>query len=568
MLGNGVSSGVGIAQVLIWQPTVAQDYVPRKSSKPKGELERFDRALNKLIGRHKGFRAKTARHMGDDEAAIFEAYSMMLADEEAVLRPIKESIHLRGLSAEYAVNLQFGKLARCFLEMENEYMRQRAEDVFNLRDALLREMMGIPITKASRLDHPTVVVANSISPLDLITLDMSRLQGVVCETGGYSSHTAILARSQGIPAVLEAKGVLEHVKEGDILGLDGASGEIWINPTEDEIKMLHLRADKLSEKREAVKSLRGRPTITRDGRRIELTVNIGQIDELENTQFADAESLGLFRTELLYMAHPPLPQEEEQVLAYRSVLEKMGGKAVVVRTYDDGAGARPLVALRPHEEDNPALGYRGIRMSLGRPSFFRTQLRALLRASAYGNLKLLFPMISSIEEIREVKSALETVKKELIREEVPFDESIQVGLMMTIPSAIILSEAFASEVDFFTIGIHDLIQFTLAVDRNNQDLNHQHHIFHPAVLRQVKWTVDAAHHHGIPCNFCGEPKGFEKALPLLLGLGLDGFSVSPGQVLQSRKILNQCSFQDCKRRAFEALQLQSAYEVEKVSFFT
>ncbi len=564
MLGNGVSAGVGIAQVLIWQPAIAQDYVPRKSSKSKGELERFDRALHRLLGRHKGFRAKTARHMGNEEAAIFEAYSMMLSDEEAVLRPIKESIRLHSLSAEYAVNLQFGKLARCFLEMENEYMRQRAEDVFNLRDALLREMLGIPVAEVSHLDHPTVVVANALSPLDLVSLDISRLQGFVCETGGYSSHTAILARSQGIPAVLEAKCILEHVKDGDIIALDGSSGEIWINPNQSEIEMLHIRADKFVEKREEMKSFRGRPTITRDGRRIELTVNLAQLEELEIARAADAEAVGLFRTELLYMAHPPLPLEEEQVQAYRTILEQMGGKSVVVRTFDDGASSRSLQALRPREEENPALGYRGIRMSLGRPSFFRTQLRALLRASAYGSIKVLFPMVSSMEEIRDAKAALSTVKKELQREEIPYDENMQVGLLMAVPSAVILSEAFAAEVDFFSIGINDMIQFTLAVDRGNQDLNHLCHILHPAVLRQIKWVVDAAHHHNIPCNICGEPKGYETVLPLLVGLGLDGFSVNPTQLLNNRKIINQCSFSSCKQMASDALQLHSAFDVEKM----
>ncbi len=564
MFGNGVSSGVGIAQVLVWQPALAQDYVPRKSSKTKGELDRFNRALQHLLGRHKGFRAKTARHIGDQEAAIFEAYSMMLSDEEAVLRPIRESIRLRNLSAEYAVDLQFGKLARCFLEMENEYMRQRAEDVFNLRDALLREMTGVPFENNSNLDRPTVLVASSLSPLDLITLDMSRLQGIVCETGGYSSHTAILARSRGIPAVFEAKCILELVTEGDIVALDGTTGEIWINPNQSEIELLNLRADKLFEKKEAAKLFRGRPTITRDGRRIELTASIGRIEEVQTACAADSEALGLLKTELLYMENPPLPLEEEQVAAYRAVLEKMDGKSVTIRTYDDGAGGKPLVELRPREEENPALGYRGIRMSLGRPSFFRTQIRALLRASAYGSIKITFPMVSSIEEVKDAKLAVQTVKKELTREDIPFDENIQLGLMMAVPSAVILSEAFAAEVDFFSIGIHDLIQFTLAVDRSNEDINYLCHIFHPAVLRQIKWIVDAAHHHNIPCNICGEPKGYEVALPLLLGLGLDGFSVTPGQILNNRKILNQCSFSECKRLAAECLQLHSAFEVEKL----
>ncbi len=562
MRGTGVSVGIGIAQALLWQPAVTQEYLPKKSGKPEEEIARFEAALASILKKNKGLRAKAARRIGNEEAAIFDAYTLMLTDEEAMIRPTKESIRLRSLSAEYAVSQQFGELARSFLELDSEYMRQRAEDVFSLRDQLLREMMGVPLVEASHLDHPTIVVAAMLSPGDLANLDLSRLEGIICEDGGYSSHMSILARTLGIPAVVGAGSILECVQAGDILALDGESGEIWINPGKEEIEELRQRADRLFEQRQEAQLFRGRPTITVDGRRVELSATVGQMEEVEPALAADAEAIGLYRTEILHVNHPPLPSEEVQFRTYRTVLERLNGKAAVVRTFDDG-GNRPAQLLRTREEENPVMGYRGIRMSLGRPSFFRTQLRALLRASAYGSLKVLFPMVSSLDELRLAKAALETVKNELRREEMPFDEKIPVGLLVGIPSAALLSESLASEVDFFSISVNDLIQFTLAVDRGSPDLNYLYHMYHPAVLRLIKWTVDAAHHHGIPCNLCGEAQGYEKVLPLLLGLGLDGFAVNPGMVLSSRRILNQCSYTECKRFADETLQLQSAAEVEK-----
>ncbi len=562
MHGTAVSAGIGIAQALLWQPAVTHDFVPRKGGRPDVEVARFEAALSNILSKNRGLRDKTALRIGDGEAAIFDAYSMMLKDDEAVIHPTKENIRLRGLSAEYAVTLQFGEVARSFLELDNEYMRQRAEDIFNLRDQLLRELMGMTPAEASHLDKPTIVVADLLSPSDLANLDISRLEGIICESGGYSSHMSILARTLGIPAVVGVRSVLECVQLGDVLALDGETGEIWINPDEKELEMLRRRADAVFEKREAAKQFRGRPTVSTDGRRVELSASVGQLEEVDSALAADAEAIGLFRTEILHTSHGMLPSEEEQLRVYRALLEKLGGKAATVRTFDDG-GNRPMLSLRTREEENPVMGYRGIRMSLGRPSFFRAQLRALLRASAYGSLRVIFPMVSTLEELRYAKKALETIKNELRREEIPFDEQIPVGLLVGLPSAALMGEVLASEVDFFSISINELIQFTLAIDRGSPDLNHIHHMFHPPVLRLIKWTVDAAHHHGIPCNICGEAQGYEKALPLLFGLGLDGFSVNPGMILSSRRILNGCNFAVCKRLADETLLMPSALEVEK-----
>lgn len=560
--GTGVSEGIGIAKARIWQAAISHDYVPRKSGNPDTEIARFQIALASILASNKQLRQKTARRHGDSEATIFDAYSLILTDEEAVLQPTRDHIRLRGLSAEYAVTFQFGELARKFLEMNNEYLRQRAEDVFHLRDQLLRELMGVPSAEATHFDRPTIVVANAISPTDIANLDLSRLEGIVSETGGYSSHMAIIARTLGIPAVVAVGNILEQIHDGDVMALDGRTGEVWLNPDEDVISMLQDRAQQHALRNHEAQSFRGQPTISTDGRRVELSANISQLEELDAAISADAEAIGVFRTEMLHVANPPLPTEEEQFKAYRALIEKMSGKAATVRTFDDG-GNRPTIAIKGRQEDNPVLGYRGIRMSLGRPSFFRTQLRALLRASAYGSLKVLFPMVSSLDELTEALNALDTVKNELRREGIPFDEQIPVGILISVPAAALLGEALAGKVDFFCIGINDLIQFTLAIDRSNPDLAFLYHPYHPAVLRLIKWTVDAAHRHGIPCTLSGEVTDHEQVLPLLFGLGLDGFSVNPGLILSCRRLLNNSNYLDCKRLAEETLQLNSASEVAR-----
>lgn len=560
--GTGVSDGVGIARAIIWQAAISHDYVPRKSGNPDSEIARFDVAIENVLEQNKGLREKTALQHGDSEATIFDAYSLILTDDEAVLRPTKDHIRLRGLSAEYAVTFQFGELARKFLEMNNEYMRQRAEDVFNIRDQLLRDLMGMPVAESTHFDRPTIVVANAFSPVDIANLDLSRLEGIVSETGGYSSHMAIIARSLGIPAVVGTGSILEKLRDNDVMALDGKTGEVWINPNEEEIAMLNRRAEQQAEISKEAQVFRGLPTISTDGRRVELSANIGQLEEVDAAINADAESLGMYRTELLHMSHPPLPNEEDQFTVYRTLVEKMAGKASTIRTFDDG-GTHSTFAIKGRQEDNPILGYRGIRMSLGRPSFFRTQLRAILRASAYGSIRILFPMISSLDELREAKSALETIKNELRRECIPFDDKIPMGVVISAPSAALLSEVLAAEADFFCISINDLIQFTLAIDRSNPDLAYLYHPYHPAVLRLVKWTVDAAHHHSIPCYISGEVTGHEQLLPLLFGLGVDGFSVNPGLILSCRRTLNSCSYAECKSLSQEVLQLHSSGEVAK-----
>ncbi len=562
MKGVASSAGVGIASAVLVHEAVSRDFMPRRAGKPEVELARFEQALAAITDKNNQLCEKAARHFTNGEAAIFDAYAAMIQDEDAVIIPTRAHISAEGFTAEYAVLVQFGELAEHFLAMTNDYLRQRAEDVFFIRDQLLAELSGAAGAGGLKLLRPTIIVARNISATDLASLDISRVEGIVCEGGGYSSHTAIFARALGIPAVMGAGGIFNAVEDGDVVGLDGETGEVWVRPGAEEIAFLHARADKVAQNREEALLFRGQPTVSTDGRRVELMANAAKVEDLASPTMANAESIGMLRTENIQPAPFSLPSEEEQFRAYRRALDCLNGKSACVRTFDDG-GTALLSAVRRAEERNPALGHRGIRMSLARPSFFRTQLRAILRASAFGNLKIMFPMVASRDELEEAKRALEAIRTELAREGVPFDENMPVGMLVSLPAAALMAEVFAGLVDFFSISLSDLIQFTVGVDKQSPGLSNLFHPFHPQVLRLVKWTADAAHHHNIPCHICGEVPGFETVLPVLFGLGIDGFSVAPSMVLPCRRVLNGCSYAKCRRLAEEVLGLASPAEVTK-----
>lgn len=558
--GTGVSAGIGYAQAMLWQAPVTSEYIPRKCAAPALEVDRFEAARRALHGKTRDLRKKAARIVGDDDAAIFDAYSMILDDEEGLLEPLRKKIRNRHYSAEYAVTTQFAELAREFLLLKDEYMRQRVDDVFSIRDQLMRELVGQHPGEAVRLMRPSIIIAKMLGPGEIASLDLSRVDGIICEAGGYSSHSAIIARNLGIPAVLAAEDITGLVHNGDLIAMDGTTGEIWLAPTEAHIEVLRARSIDLAERTRAALTFRGRPTISADGHRVELAAGISQMEDIPGALDSDAESVGLYRTELLFNHFNNPPGEDEQFDIYCEMLRKMGGKSVTVRTYDDGGSPSPL---KKKPEANPVLGYRGIRMSLGRPSMFRTQLRALLRASAFGPLRILFPMVSTLDELEEALHALALIKKELRREEIAFDEDIPVGVYITIPSAAMLAGAMAPLVNFITIGINDLIQFSLAIDRGNPDLKGLYHLYHPAILRLLQTTVKAAHKHNIPCMLSGEPPGYEDVLPLLLGIGFDGFIQGPGMILRSRQIVSLCRYEEAKKKARSLLALQSSNELAR-----
>ena len=563
--GTGVSPGIGLAQAMLWPQPVTYDYIPRTCASPAHEVDRFEAARRSLHGKTRALRQKTARIMGDEEAAIFDAYSMILDDEDGLLEPLRKKIRLEACSAEYAVTTQLAELARTFMALDDEYMRQRVDDVFAIRDLLMRELMGQMAGELPALEHSVILIASILSPGDIANLSTAAVAGVVCEEGGYSSHTAILARTLGIPAILGAAKITETVQSGALLAIDGETGEIWVEPCEKELSMLRRRAEALSQRNQAAQSFRGLPTISADGRRVELSAAISSLEELDTVLQSDAESLGLFRTERLHFAHGGFPGEEEQYTAYCTLLARMEGKTVTMRTFDSGGARMPAEhkLLLQSEEANPVLGRRGLRLCLSRPSFFRCHLRALLRASARGPMRIMFPMVATPDELDEALFALDTIKQELRREKTPFDENIPVGVYMAIPSAALSASVFAQRVDFVTISMADLLQFTLAVDRSSQVLSGLYHMFHPSLFHGLHHILQGVHAQGKPCYIAGEAPGYEQCLPALMGLGPDGLCVNPNILLHCRQILSRCLFEDCQALTQEILQMTSSRELAK-----
>lgn len=557
--GTGVSPGIGLAQALLWREPVNCDYIPRTCASADKEIDRFEAARRSMLGHNQHMRDRTALMIGDGEAAIFDAYSMILEDEDGLLEPLRRMIRQEMYSAEYAVLQQFTLIARDFMALDSEYMRQRVDDVFALQDSLMRELMGQPGPDVPRLDRPCILIAKLIAPTDFALLDLSRVEGIICESGGFTSHTAIIARTVGIPAIMAAKGATS-VPSGTLVAMDGDTGEFWMDPTHSQVEMLRRRADALAEKKQAVQAFRGLPTISQDGHRIELCAGIAHSEELPAAVKSDAEGLGLFRTELLHVGEPGFPDEEEQFKVYCELLEGMQGKPVCVRTFDDGSN-RTGLAEKKNAEMNPVLGYRGIRMSLGRPSFFRTQLRALLRASAFGPLKIMFPMVATVEELDSALHALHTIQAELQRENIPFDPQVKIGLYITIPAAAFLARDFAQKVDFFTVGLNDLTQFLLAVDRDNPDLGDLYHAYHPSVLRILRHIIKAAHMHNIPCNVSGEVPGMESILPVLMGMDVDGLVLNTNLILSSRQKLGSILYTQSREMAEEVLRMSRFTQV-------
>lgn len=561
--GVAASAGVAIAQAMLWQPPIEYDFIPQKAGDVTKDIARFNGALARVTAKNDLWQAEAARKLRPEEAVLFKAYGMILTDEEGVLLPIKALIEEKGYSAERAVTSHFNAVAKQLQSLESEYMRQRAEDIFGLRDQLMTVMLDLVPEDMSHLNKPTIVVAQNFSPAAIAELDRSRFAGFVCEGGTYSGHIAIIARTLGIPAVVGLAGITQMVREGALIALDGKTGEVWLQPSEAEIGMLRARNDAYNNSKSAVQRFRGVATVTKDGRRIELQANVGQVEEVDAALLADAEAIGLYRTELLHLNRTRLPTEEEQFERYKTALHKMNGKAITFRTLDEGEHKSLLVAPE-RQGNNPSLGYRGIRMSLGRPALFRTQLRALLRASAYGSVKIMFPMVSCQHELEQALAALQSVKDELAREGVPFDEKLPAGVMIETPAAAVVAQHLAQQVDFITLGLNDLIQFTAAADRTNPQLAHLYAVYHPAVLQFIHTAVQAAHHHHISCILCGDIPEMEHALPLLLGLGADGFSLSPHAVLPARALLNDCSYTSCKELAHAALHLQSFEQIKNL----
>ncbi|UQD51524.1 phosphoenolpyruvate--protein phosphotransferase [Bacillus methanolicus] len=556
--GIAASSGIAIAQAYrLVEPDLS--FEKKEIDDSAKEIDRFQSALSKAKTELEKIRDRAKTELGDDEAAIFEAHLLVLSDPELITQ-IENKIKTENVNAEYALKETTDMFIAMFEQMDNEYMKERAADIRDVTKRVLSHLLDVQIANPSMINEEVIIVAEDLTPSDTAQLNRKYVKGFTTDIGGRTSHSAIMARSMEIPAVVGTKTVTKEIKNGDLIIVDGLKGEVHINPSPELIEKYKKElADFEAQKAEWAK-LVNEKSFSADGHHVELAANIGTPDDLEGVICNGGEGIGLYRTEFLYMGRDKLPTEEEQFEAYKAVLEGMKGKPVVVRTLDIG-GDKELPYLNLPKELNPFLGFRAIRLCLEEKDMFRTQLRALLKASKYGNLKIMFPMIATLDEFREAKAIFEEEKEKLVLNGTVVSDNIEIGIMVEIPSTAILADQFAKEVDFFSIGTNDLIQYTMAADRMNERVSYLYQPYHPAILRLVKMVIDAAHKEGKWVGMCGEMAGDEIAIPILLGLGLDEFSMSATSILKARSQIRHLSKSDMEKLAEKVLQMKTTEEV-------
>ncbi|MCR34405.1 phosphoenolpyruvate--protein phosphotransferase [Listeria monocytogenes] len=556
--GIAASDGIAIAKAYL---LVEHDlsYEKTEVTDVESEVKRFESALEVSRTELSMIREKAAKDLGEDKAQIFDAHLLVLNDPE-LTGPIEESIKNSKTNAETALQETTDMFIGMFESMDNEYMRERAADIKDVRKRVLSHLLGVTIPNPALIDEEVVVVAADLTPSDTAQLNRNFVKGFVTDIGGRTSHSAIMARSLEIPAVVGTKEVTASVAKNDIVIIDGLEGNVIIHPTEEQIAHYEkIKSDFALQQAEWDK-LKNEKTVSKDGVHVELAANIGTPNDLEGVISNGGEAVGLYRTEFLYMGRDNFPTEEEQFEAYKAVVSGMDGKSVVVRTLDIG-GDKTLPYLELPEEMNPFLGFRAIRLCFANEELFRTQLRALLRASVYGNLKIMFPMIATVNEFRQARDILLDEKAKLKAAGTEVSDSIELGIMIEIPAAAVLADQFAKEVDFFSIGTNDLIQYTMAADRMNERVSYLYQPYNPSILRLVKMVIDASHKEGKWTGMCGEMAGDQTAVPLLLGLGLDEFSMSASSILKSRSLIKRLDQSEMVKLAEEALNKSTAEEV-------
>lgn len=555
--GIGASNGISIGKAFVIK---TNDTEIRKETVKNEEKEnkRFRIAIEKGKEELSRIIKDTKEKLGEEKSKIFEAHLFMLDDPEFT-HEVSEKILKEKINAEYALKNTSEELVAIFEQIDDDYMRERSADIKDVTNRILRILTGNEGISINELEE-CILIGYDLTPSDTAQMNRDRILGFATEIGGVTSHSAIIAQSIEIPSVLGVGEKINEIKSGETIILDGNKGHIIVNPNEEEI---NFYKNKIEEEKILKKTLEKYKDInisTTDGRKVEVASNIASIEDIESVLKNGSEGIGLFRTEFLYMSKNELPKEEFQYEAYREVLEKMGKKPVIIRTLDIG-GDKKLPYLPIDEEINPFLGYRAIRLCLNRKDIFKTQLRALLRSSSYGNLKIMFPMISNLKELREAKSVLEECKQELREEGIDFNENVEVGIMVEIPSAAIISDVLAKEVDFFSIGTNDLIQYTIAVDRMNEKVSYLYDFFNPAVLRLINNVIVNGHKEGKFVGMCGEMAGKEELIPLLLGMGLDEFSMSASSVLKAKKLMVELSYEDCKKVVPKVMKMGTADEI-------
>ena len=553
--GKGVSEGIGLGKVVILRN---EEIKPEKVQIENVilEKEKFYKAISKVQNEIE----ELIKKISGTEKDIMQAYLMILQDPTLIQETI-EIIEKEKCNAAYATEIGFNTIIQTFEEMDDPYMAARSADIADMKKKVLYKILNKEEINLSQLPSNTILITSELTTSDTAKLNLNNIAGIITEVGGVNSHMAIMARTHEIPAVVGVKQIIKQIKDGDLIAINGETGEIFINPSKEEWTRFEEIRENSKKEKEKLETYKKEISATKDGHHVELLANIGGPQDIELIMKNTAEGVGLFRSEFLYMNSEDFPTEKEQFEAYKKVAEKLQNKRIVIRTLDIG-GDKNLKYMKLPKEDNPFLGYRAIRIFLDNISLFKVQLRAILRASAYGNLAIMIPMISSIEELRESKKVIQEVKDELRTKQIPFNENIEIGIMIEIPSAALMAEELAKECDFFSIGTNDLIQYTIAVERGNEKVSNLYTHFHPAVIRLIKSTIDGAHKNNILCGMCGEAAGDPMFITLLIGLGLDEFSMNANKILQARKLIRELNFQDCKQIAQNVLKLNSSEEVK------
>jgi len=561
---KGITAARGIAFGTAYKlATPNLTFETRTIKSVQAEMERLQDAISKSREEIKQIRKQVKENQGEDNAMIFDSHLLML-DDPYYMETIEQIVTEEKINVESAVVRVTDLLLSTFKQLNNLYIRERITDIQDVVDRVLANLLGKSLPNISLIqDEASIIVAPELKPSETVQIDCRYVQGFVTDFGGKTSHAAIIARSLELSAIVGAKKAMTTIEHGDELIVDGINGLVHINPTAELTEQYREKQRRLNAKRFRLTTFKRRRTVTRDNQRIEIHANINSEGDIERAVRNGIDGIGLFRSEFIFMNEVNFPSEETQYTMYKRALLKMNGRPVVVRTLDIG-GDKQLPYYTMPEETNPFLGLRSIRFTLEEKELFKTQLRALLRASVHGNLKIMFPMITTFQELQAAKSLLEEVKQSLKEEQIPFNDEIEIGMMIETPATALLADLFIKEVDFFSIGTNDLIQYTFATDRMNERVAHLYEPLHPAILRITKQVIDVAKAHGKWVKICGEMASDERALPLLIGFGLTSLSMDPGNILNARKQINYLTYKQLKSIAEKAIQVKDAKEVEKL----
>ena len=557
LVGKGISEGIGLGKAVILKENELK-IEKQKIEDISAEKQQIYDAVKEVESEIE----KLIQNIDGTEKEIMQAYLMILQDPSLIQETIK-IIEQDKCNSAYAVENGLNQIIKTFEQMDDPYMAARSRDIEDMKKRILAKLLKIEEIDLSKLPENTILIAKELSTSDTAKMNLKNISGIITEIGGVNSHMAIIARTNEIPAIIGIKHIFENIKENDFIALNGATGEIFLNPTQEKIEELTKNQENIKQEKQELEKYKNEKAITKDGHQVELLANIGGPQDIQIVIDNTAEGVGLLRSEFLYMDAKDFPSEEEQFEAYKKIAESLENKRLVIRTLDIG-GDKDLKYMKLPKEENPFLGYRAIRIYLDNVDLFKVQLRAILRASSYGNVAIMLPMISSIEELRKSKEIIEEVKQELKTKNIKFNENIEVGIMVEIPSSAVMADEFAKECDFFSIGTNDLIQYTIAVERGNEKLANLYSHFNPAVIRLIKSAIDGAHKNGILCGMCGEAAGDVKFIPLLVGLGLDEFSMNANKILKARKLITDLSFEECKELTNKVLELDSTEDVKRI----